>query len=175
MPSSSRELQVYPCIPRLTECFGAGPSGGNFLVPARKLIRSRLKGRCRKAAPLRIPRPLRRNCVRFFRLAMGGSVENSLKDTLSLRTSPQTGVAIRSPSLPLGEGGSRVPRKCETDEGKIKKATSSARPAPSPLRRRHWGTDCHVGRWPPRNDIRFRWRSEKTGRLPHQCCDTGSQ
>ena len=71
MPSSSRELQVYPCIPRLTECFGAGSSGGNFLVPARKLIRSRLKGRCRKAAPLSIPRPHRRKCTRMFQVAMG--------------------------------------------------------------------------------------------------------
>ena len=30
-----------------------------------------------------------------------------------------TGVAIRSPCLPLGEGGSRVPRKRETDEGNL--------------------------------------------------------
>ena len=59
MPSSARELQIYPYIPRLTEYFGAGPSGGNVLVPARTLRRSRLKGRCRKAAPLRIPRPHR--------------------------------------------------------------------------------------------------------------------
>ena len=74
MPSSSRESQVYPCIPRLTECFGAGSSGGNVLVPARTLIRSRLKGRCRKAAPLRIPRPHRRRHVRIFRVAMGGFI-----------------------------------------------------------------------------------------------------
>ena len=47
-------------------------------------------------------------------------------------------------SLPLGEGGSRVPRKRETDEGKIKEATSSALRAPSPLRRRLRGTDCHT-------------------------------
>ena len=51
----------------LTEAFGAEPSGGNVLVPARTLRRSRLKGRCRKAAPLRIPRPLRRNCSTMFR------------------------------------------------------------------------------------------------------------
>jgi len=37
---------------------------------------------------------------------------------MSLRTSPQTGVAIRLSCLPLGEGGSRVSRKRETDEGK---------------------------------------------------------
>ena len=58
-------------IPRLTEYFGSGSSGGNFLVPARKLIRSRLKGRCRKAAPLRIPRPLRRRLGEMFRVAVG--------------------------------------------------------------------------------------------------------
>ena len=52
-PSSARELQGCPYIPRLTEYFGAGSSGGNVLVPARTLIRSRLKGRCRKAAPVR--------------------------------------------------------------------------------------------------------------------------
>ena len=37
---------------------------------------------------------------------------------MSLRASPQTGVAIRFPkAFPSGEGGSRVPRKRETDEG----------------------------------------------------------
>ena len=61
-------------IHTLKKCFGSGSSGGNFLVPARKLIRSRLKGRCRKAAPLRIPRPLRRRHVRIFRVAMGGFI-----------------------------------------------------------------------------------------------------
>ena len=55
----------------LSEYFGSGPSGGNVLVPARTLRRNRLKGRCRKAAPLRIPRPLRRNCPKIFRVAMG--------------------------------------------------------------------------------------------------------
>ena len=59
-------------IPKLKECFSAGSSGGNFLVPARKLIRSRLKGRCRKAAPLRIPRPLRRKRIKIYRVAMDG-------------------------------------------------------------------------------------------------------
>ena len=44
-------------IPTRKEYFDFDPSGGNVLVPARTLIRSRLKGRCRKAAPLRIPRP----------------------------------------------------------------------------------------------------------------------
>ena len=48
---------------------------------------------------------------------MGEAIENSLKDTLSLRTSAHTGVAIRLQSLPPGEGGSRVSRKRETDEG----------------------------------------------------------
>ena len=87
MPSSSRELQVYPCIPRLTECFGAGSSEGNFLVPARKLISKRAQGALPKSRPLENPPAALTNRVRFFRLAMGGSVENSLKDTLSLRTS----------------------------------------------------------------------------------------
>ena len=58
-------------IPKLTECFGSGSSGGNVLVPARTLRRSRLKGRCRKAAPLSIPRPQRRNCVKMRRPAVG--------------------------------------------------------------------------------------------------------
>ena len=34
--------------------------------------RNRLKGRCRKAAPLRIPRPLRRKWVKMFWIAMDG-------------------------------------------------------------------------------------------------------
>ena len=60
------ETKSYAYVPTFSECFNAGPSGGNFLVPARKLIRSRLKGRCRKAAPLRIPRPHRRRCGGTF-------------------------------------------------------------------------------------------------------------
>ena len=54
MPSSARELQVYPYIPRRTECFGSGSSGHNPFPKA----------------------------------------------------------------FPSGEGGSRVPRKRETDEGR---------------------------------------------------------
>ena len=61
-------------IHTLKKCFGAGSSGGNVLVPARTLRRSRLKGRCRKAAPLRIPRPHRRKYPGMFRAAMGSSV-----------------------------------------------------------------------------------------------------
>ena len=75
MSTSSCELKVYPCIPKFTKRFGSGSSGGNVLVPARTLIRSRLKGRCRKAAPLRIPRPHRRKCVKMFRFAIGGFIE----------------------------------------------------------------------------------------------------
>ena len=51
-------------IHTLEKCFGAGSSGGNFLVPARKLIRSRLN----------IPRPHHRRHVRIFRVAMGGFI-----------------------------------------------------------------------------------------------------
>ena len=72
MPSLARELQGFPYIPSLLKAFSADPSGGNFLVPARKLIRSRLKGCCRKAAPLRIPRPLRRKRIKIYRVAMDG-------------------------------------------------------------------------------------------------------
>ena len=57
-------------VSKLTKISDSGPSGGNFLVPARKLIRSRLKGRCRKAAPLRIPRPHRQNCLKMLLAAM---------------------------------------------------------------------------------------------------------
>ena len=53
MPSSARELQIYPYIPRLTEYFSDAPSGHNPFPKA----------------------------------------------------------------FPSGEGGSRVPRKRETDEG----------------------------------------------------------
>ena len=50
-----KKLGVKTCayIPILHKCFGSGSSGGNVLVPARTLRRSRLKGRCRKAAPVR--------------------------------------------------------------------------------------------------------------------------
>ena len=60
----------------LPEAFGTEPSGGNVLVPARTLRRSRLKGRCRKAAPLRIPRPLRRKRIKIYRVAMDGLFGN---------------------------------------------------------------------------------------------------
>ena len=44
--------------------------------------------------------------------------KEGLNDVMSLRASAHTGVAIRFSSLPLGEGGSHVSRKCETDEGR---------------------------------------------------------
>ena len=88
---------------------------------------------------------------------MGESIENSLKDTLSLRASAHTGVAIRLQSLPLGEGGSRVSRKRETDEGIVSPFGRDARPGRrecvyplSRLRRQlpqsgsQGETDCHT-------------------------------
>ena len=69
-----KKLSVKTCAyaHTLHKCFGSDPSGGNVLVPARTLIRSRLKGRCRKAAPLRIPRPLRRKRIKIYLVAMDG-------------------------------------------------------------------------------------------------------
>ena len=81
------EMKTYAYTPTLHKCFGAGSSGGNVLVSARTLRRSRLRGRCRKAAPLRTPRPHRRKQARMFQHASGESIEKSLKDTMSLRTS----------------------------------------------------------------------------------------
>ena len=76
----SAYLKIGFAIPfSFLETFGAGSSGGNFLVPARKLIRSRLKGRCRKAAPLSIPRPHRRKYAKMFRAAMSDFVGSTLK------------------------------------------------------------------------------------------------
>ena len=72
-----------------------------------------------------------------------------------------------SQAFPRGEGGSRVPRKRETDEGL---ASPFGRGAPQGRRGRFYPlshfvtappkweprgtreTDCHVGHWPPRND-----------------------
>ena len=85
-------LKIGFAIPfSFLETFGAGSSGGNFLVPARKLIRSRLKGRCRKAAPLRIPRPLRRKYPGMFRVAMGSSVGGTRIKNKSFRVYLKTG------------------------------------------------------------------------------------
>ena len=70
--SSWTKMKDCVCVPVLNKYFSSDPSGGNFLVPARKLIRIRLKGRCRKAAPLRIPRPLRRKRIKIYRVAMDG-------------------------------------------------------------------------------------------------------
>ena len=72
------EMKTCAYTPTLHKCFGSGSSGGNVLVPARTLIRSRLKGRCRKAAPLRIPRPHRRKQFRMLRIAVGWVVKNGL-------------------------------------------------------------------------------------------------
>ena len=55
-------------ISALNQCFNAGPSGGNVLVPARTLRRSRLRGRCRKAAPLSTPRPPQQTASEYFGL-----------------------------------------------------------------------------------------------------------
>ena len=87
MPTLARELQVYPYIPSLLETFGAGPSGGKVLVPARTLRRSRLKGRCRQSRPLENPPAAPPEVIKIFRIAMGGFIENSLKNMVSLRTS----------------------------------------------------------------------------------------
>ena len=83
MPSSAQNMRKC-FFPSLHKYFSARPSGGKVLVSARTLRRSRLKGRCRKAAPLRIPRPHRRKQIRIFRLATSESVEKSPKDTVSL-------------------------------------------------------------------------------------------
>ena len=95
------------------EAFGSGSSGGNVLVPARTLRRNRLKGRCRKAAPLRIPRPLRRNCPKIFRVAMGVFVgdarigQKAAYQKTRLRKTgggfSSKGIFIKSPSFSLTE------------------------------------------------------------------------
>ena len=66
------ETKTYAYIP-------AVPSGGNVLVPARTLIRSRLRGRCRQSRPPKYPPAALTNCFRIFRLAMGKFIKNSLE------------------------------------------------------------------------------------------------
>ena len=92
----------------------------------------------------------------------------STERTVSLRTSVATLVwQSVTQAFPRGEGGSRVPRKRETDEGL---ASPFGRGAPQGRRGRFYPlshfvtappkweprgtreTDCHVGHWPPRND-----------------------
>ena len=68
------------------------PPGGNVLVQARTLRRSRLKGRCRKAAPLSIPRPHRRNCVKAFRVAIGDFIERYRMEYSVNRALPKSAV-----------------------------------------------------------------------------------
>ena len=75
MPSLARELQGFPYIPSLLKAFSADPSGGNFLVPARKLIRNRLRGALPKSRPPKYPPAALTNCVRIFRIAIGESAE----------------------------------------------------------------------------------------------------
>ena len=55
MPSLTRKLQVYPCIPSLMEAVGSGSSGGNVLVPARTLRSKRAQGALPKSRPLENP------------------------------------------------------------------------------------------------------------------------
>ena len=76
------EMKTCAYTPTLHKCFGAGSSGGNVLVSARTLRRNRLRGRCRKAAPLSTPRPHRRKQAKIFRLAMGGSIGNAQIESL---------------------------------------------------------------------------------------------
>ena len=66
------ETKTYAYIP-------AVPSGGNVLVPARTLIRSRLRGRCRQSRPPKNPPAALTNCVRIFRIAIGESIEKNLE------------------------------------------------------------------------------------------------
>ena len=90
------------CSPPLKEYFGSGSSGGNFLVPARKLIRSRLKGRCRKAAPLSIPRPHRRKCRGMFRIAIGGLIGGAHNIRTGFRLGTMKASSPTSVTLVLG-------------------------------------------------------------------------
>ena len=83
-------------ISALNQCFNVGPSGGNVLVPARTLRRSRLRGRCRTAAPLSSPgRPnkLRQNTSACY----GWFIEKRLKDTVSLPRGEGFGLRIATP------------------------------------------------------------------------------
>ena len=62
------------------------------------------QGTLPKSRPLENPPAALTNCVRIFRIAKGGFIENSLKNMVSLRTIPQDGVAIRSLLAPtMGE------------------------------------------------------------------------
>ena len=79
MPSLARKLQICAYVPSPQEAFSAGPSGGNVLVPARTLIRSRLRGRCRQSRPPKNPPAALTNCVRIFRIAIGESIEKNLE------------------------------------------------------------------------------------------------
>ena len=86
-------------------------------------------------------------------------------------------------AFPRGEGGSRVPRKRETDEGHLPLpmgevplegaeralfTLSVGFAASSPKGGAKGETDCHVGRWPPRNDMRDTKAPGISGGLPHQ-------
>ena len=101
-----------------------------FSCSGKKIDKKSAQGALPKSRPLENPPAALTNCVRFFRLAMGGSVENSLKDTLSLRTSPQTGVALSKDSLrsqsvpqafPWGKVARASPASARRMRGKSKK------------------------------------------------------
>ena len=119
MPSSAREWKVYPCIPRLTECFGSGPSGGNVLVPARTLRRSRLKGRCRKAAPLgstESPGRIAGTAKKYFRLLLVVLSKNSEKYVVIASQSAdwRGNPSPRPPWLPLWGSCHEVAEKAKS-------------------------------------------------------------
>ena len=178
---------AFCSYPSYHKYFSAGPSGGNVLVSARTLIRSRLRGRCRKAAPLSTPPAALTNCVSILRLAMGGEPERY--GVIARRpcgpTWPLPGIPSGhnpfSKAFPAGEGGSRVSRKRETDEGlaspygrgapgrgrrgRILPSQSASPPAPPEGEPRGTkGTDCDQRDSPEgatpacalvRNDMRF--------------------
>ena len=145
MPSSSRRKNcTYGRS--LHKCFSAGPSGGNVLVPARTLRRSRLRGRCRQSRPPKNPPAALTNCVRIFRFAMGGSVEKSLKDTVSLRGgSSRSGHPSPSspPWLPLWGSCHEVTERVNTPSPPLR--------GTSPIGRGKWPSSvtaapCHLPR-----------------------------
>ena len=99
--SARKKLSMYLNSPRNFRYWFLRGQGSCL---GKNLEKKPTQGTLPKSRPLENPPAALTNCVRIFRIAKGGFIENSLKNMVSLRTIPQDGVAIRSLLAPtMGE------------------------------------------------------------------------
>ena len=143
MPTSSRSesLCVYSCPQSMFRCWSLRGQGS---CPGKNLEKKPAQGALPKSRPLENPPAAPPEVLKIFRLAIGEFIEKSLKNTVSLRASAHTGVAIRSsrpPWLPLWGSCHEVTERVNTPSPPLR--------GTSPIGRGKWPSSvtaapCHL-------------------------------